>query len=235
MILSLVPGHDLPAAFYAPFCARMREREFDTQAIDLPALAWPGLVAHVCDAIAARRSTTLIAHSLGGLVAWLAAARAPAPLERLVLVEPAIMPSRWLARLFSVHYRQRVVEGDRARFDNDTGLFRRVADLSRYPRAAIEQHLSARKRTDPAYAATLFAALPALYPLPRVALPTLIVTGAETGHRSRWLQRGLRRRLQATRTVTLENAAHWLFNEQDAALAEAIAAFIQPSCSQRLA
>ncbi len=223
----LVPGNDLPAEFYAPACAELSARGVATEYAELRATRWPDLVAGVVSLIDAHACDTLIAHSFGGLVGLLAAAAHPAPLRRLILVEPAVVPSKRWATLFSARYRRRVIDTDRSAFANDVGVFRRIADPSRFPRAALEHHLRARKHADPAVQARLFTEMPGLYPLPfaAISIPVLFIEGAESGWRPRLLNRLVRRALRSSETVTIPGAGHWLFNEQDAALAETMASF----------
>lgn len=169
----------------------------------------------------------LIGHSMGGLIALLAAARRPRALAHLVLLEPAVFPSRWMAALAARRYLATVVRGDRTRFVNSNGATPRVHHLERYPRAAIDLYLEGRRTADRATGEALFGALPRLYPLPyrRVDVPTLLVSGGEIGWRGRALRRGLVRAL-APRHLSCPGAAHWLVNEADDAVADAIAEFV---------
>ncbi len=188
---------------------------------------WPASLEALDAAWAAHAgggAATLVGHSLGALLALLFAARRPERVERLVLLEPMIPPWRWLARRMAARYRRDVVERDRDRFVNWTGSYRRVHRPEAFPPAALEHHLATRRAADPAHVGALLDALPGLYPLPfaSVRAATLVVRGARTGWRLGLVHRLLRRRLRA-RAVTIEGAAHWLANEADEAVADAIA------------
>jgi pimeloyl-ACP methyl ester carboxylesterase len=228
----LIPGNDLGAGFYRPFT----ELFPNTECLELPGLhgsaateplTWSELTARILRAIQSSRPSTLIGHSLGGLLALLAAARAPHPLQRLVLVEPAILPHRLFATLFARRYTREVVAGDRGQFENDTGFFRRVHDLSTFPPWAIAHYLQVRKANDEAAVARLLASVPDIYPLAPLKLPVLLVMGSSSGRRSHWLSALLRRKLRPAQVVIIENAGHWLFNEQDRRLAEALTRFCE--------
>ncbi|HUH02692.1 MAG TPA: alpha/beta fold hydrolase [Kofleriaceae bacterium] len=229
----LVHGNDLCGAFYRPLAEHLAERGLPTALVTLPGFhrvpplatpSWDGLV----ELVVQRTPAILIGHSMGGLLALLAAARRPPSLTHLVLLEPAVFPTRWLARAAANRYLGSVVRGDRDRWVNWNGATRRVHDEGAYSRAAIELYLEVRRTSDRATAEALFTALPELYPLPydRVAVPTLLLTGAETGWRARLMLRSLRRRLRP-RHASIPGAAHWMIHEADAALADHIAEFVQ--------
>lgn len=229
----LLHGNDLCGAFYEPLATRLAARGITCALATLPgfhrvpplaAPSWETLIEHVTE----RVPGVLIGHSMGGLLALLVAARRPPGLTHLVLLEPAVFPTRWLARAAADRYLASVVRGDRERFVNWNGATRRIHDEAAYPRAAIELYLDVRRTSDPATAEALFTALPGLYPLPydRIAVPTLLVTGAETGWRARLMVRALRRRLRPHHAV-VAGAAHWMIHEADAALADHIAGFVE--------
>jgi pimeloyl-ACP methyl ester carboxylesterase len=233
----LLHGNDLCAEFYAPLAERLAAREVATRLVTLPgfhdqpplrAPSWTALVDVVIEALPAPDGI-LIGHSMGGLIALLAAARRPPALARLVLLEPTILPTRWLARLAGRRYLQSVVRGDHGRFVNWNGGMRRVHDLDRFPAAAIELYLAVRRASDRATAEQLFATLPDLYPLPfgRVVVPTLLVTGARSGWWAGRLFAAVRARLPSARHEIVADAAHWLANEQDEAVAECLARFVR--------
>lgn len=231
----LVHGNDLCGAFYVPFATELARRDVTTTLLTLPGFhhepplahpTWGGLVDAVLEAGAAP-GTTLIGHSLGGLVALLAAARRRPEVTRLVLLEPTLYPSRWLARAAARRYLASVVRGRRDRFENWNGGQWRIAAPDRFPQALLELYLEVRRTSDRATAEALFTSLPALYPLPfaAVRVPTLLVRGAEAGAFSALIHGLVARRLPADRVV-IPGAAHWLANERDDLLAEHVAAFI---------
>jgi pimeloyl-ACP methyl ester carboxylesterase len=235
----VVPGNDLCAEFYRPLAERLAVAGVATTLATLPGwhgvppLPAPGWDA-LADAVTAALpgpDATLVGHSLGGLLALLVAARRPAALGRLVLVEPAVFPGRLVARAAARRYRDTVVHGDAGRFVNWNGGLRRVHDEAAFPRAMIELYLEVRRTSDRATAARLMDTLPDLYPLPfaRVAVPVLVVRGASSGWRARAMLAPLARRLGAERVV-IPGAAHWIANEQDEALAAAVARF---ACTMR--
>lgn len=232
----LVHGNDLCAPFYRPLAEQLAARGLSTTLTTLPgfhrepplpAPSWQAMVDLVIEALPPAPAL-LIGHSMGGLIALLAAARRPAALERLVLLEPAIFSSRWVARTAARRYLGRVVRGDREQFVNWNGAARRVHDPEAYPGWAIDLYLDSRRSGDRATSEALFSTLPSLYPLPcdRIEVPVLLVTGAEAGWRGRFLRRKLVRQLAPEQAV-IPGAAHWLANEADAEVAQRIAEFVQ--------
>lgn len=237
----LVHGNDLCGPFYRRLGRELAGYGFATRLITLPgfhdqpplaAPGWAGLAEAVADALPAP-DTLLIGHSMGGLVALLAAARRPPALGRLVLMEPAIFPYRWLARAAARRYLRTVVRGDREGFVNWNGGMLRISRPAEYPTDALELYLEVRRTSDRRTGETLFRTLPGLYPLPyaRIQVPLLLVSGADSGWQARLLRQPLRRRLRPERVVSIPGGAHWLANEQDAAVARAIAGFAAPSAS----
>jgi pimeloyl-ACP methyl ester carboxylesterase len=234
----LVPGNDLCGEFYVPLAEEMASRGISTTLLTLPGYhgvpgldtpGWGPMVDDLEGALATHLEGggTLIGHSLGGLLALLLAARRPAQVERLVLLEPAVVPWRWVARLGAKQYQRVVVRGDRSRFLNEPGAFRRVHDLERFPPWAIDLHLEVRQKSDPAVSEGLIESLVPAYPLPveDVRVPALWLRGAGSG-RWPWLAAGLmRRRFRGLTVEVIEGAAHWLANEQDGAVADAVARF----------
>lgn len=230
----LLPGNDLDAGFYDGLARALRGRGIALAVATRAEIDvhrdWPALVASL-RARAARvlaGGGTLAGHSLGALAALLVAAEAPPEVRRLVLLEPIVAPARPLATALARAYTCEVIRGDRHAFRNGGTLFRRVADLRRFPRAAIEHYRAVRAASDPAVAAALFRELPGLYPLPlgRVRVPVLCVRGARSGIFSRLAGAALVARLSSGREVVLPGAGHWIANESDEAAAAAIARFI---------
>jgi pimeloyl-ACP methyl ester carboxylesterase len=170
----------------------------------------------------------LIGHSFGGLLALCLAAENSSRISSLVLLEPAIIPSAWLARRAARKYRDEVVTTRRDEFDNWSGSFRRLHDPERYPRWAIDHYLANRREIDPEIMCALLDDLPSLYPLPfeRVTMPVLVLRGASSGMWVRFGVSRLQRRLPRAAQASVEGAAHWMINEQDEAIAGAIEAFV---------
>lgn len=224
----LLPGADLRAEFYRPLLERLAARGRTTTALTLgPALArlgWPGLLdaLHTAWDAHAGPDGLLVGHSFGALCALLLAARRPAGLCRVALLEPAIAPTRRLAAWAAARYRRQALTREREAFVNQPGGFTRVADPERFPAGALALYLAARREDDPAPLGALLEQAAALHPPPAPAVPTLVVRGARSGWQPRlgaWL---LARRLGA-RLVTIPGAAHWLANEADDEVAAAIA------------
>lgn len=237
----LVHGNDLCAEFYVPLADQLAKRGFTTTLLTLPGFhhepplarpGWEGLVQALLEALPGP-GTTLLGHSMGGLLALLAAARRPRELGTLVLLEPVLLPYRWMARAASRQYLEAVVRAERRRFVNWNGGQYRIAAPERYPPEMIELYLEVRRTSDRATAEALFSTLPALHPLPfeRVEVPTLLVLGAETGLRSRAINAIVARRLRCRRVVIPE-AAHWLANERDESVAEHTAEFVRAERSE---
>lgn len=236
----LVPGNDLDGGFYDGLTAALRRRGVELTALALPGWAgvpplampgWRALVAHVRAAVETTLTGggTLIGHSLGALTALLVAAERPAGVQRLVLLEPVIAPFRALAAGLAKAYLRDVINLNERSFKNGNPLFRRVYDLGRYPRAAIERYEAVAAASDRATVVTLFRELPDLYPLPlgQVEVPALLVRGARSGVFPRLAQAGLARGLRRARTAVLARTGHWIANESDEAAAVAIAGFIE--------
>lgn len=230
----LVHGYDLCGAFYRPLAERLASGGLELTAPTLPGFcgepplaepSWEALVDRI--AASAEGHGYLAGHSVGALLAVLAAARRPPGLRGLILLEPAVFVHAWMARRAARRYLDQVVRGPREPFHNWNGAMRRVADPDRYPPAAIELYLECRRRADRATGEALFGALPSLYPLPldRVEVPTLIVVGGAAGWRGRLLADLLRRRLPDARRQVLPEAGHFLVHEDDPALAAHILAF----------
>ncbi len=225
----LLPGADLRAAFYRPLLERLAARGVTTTALtigpDLARRGWPGLLdaLHAAwDAHAGGPDALLIGHSFGALCALLLAARRPAGLGRVALLEPAVAPTRRLAAWAAARYRRQALARDRDGFVNRPGSFTRVARPERFPAGALALYLAARREDDPAPLGALLEAAAPLHPLPAPGVPTVVVRGERSGwqpHLGAWL---LARRLGA-RLVTIPGAAHWLANEADDAVAAAIA------------
>lgn len=229
----LLHGNDLCAEFYRPLAEALAAHEIGTTLVTLPGFAgeaplgapsWPAMAAAVRAELADTR--VLIGHSLGGALAWLVARDRPAAVERVVLLEPALLPWRWLAEAALERYRKNVVHGGGDRFESWSGAFHRVADPARYPAWAIELYLASRRASDRATVDTLVAELPALHPVAPLPQPTCLVRGARSGRAHGLVNRLVARRLGA-RFEVLPRAGHWLANEDDAALAERIARFVR--------
>ena len=221
----VVPGQGLPGDFYRPLAARLG---VGVSLLTLPGAhgepAAPGWDALVDDVLShVPEGAALIGHSLGGLVALLAAARSPRP---LVLLEPAIFPHRAVAAAAARRYAAELAPTDR--FESWNGGQWRVARPEAYPPEAIARYLEGRRTTDVAGMSALMAAAPDLYPLPRPPGPLLLVLGARTGWRARLLAALVRRQLRPDRTVVVD-AGHWLIHEADDAVATAVVAFLEAS------
>lgn len=234
----LVPGNDLCAEFYRPLAEELAGRGLTTTLATLPGFnglpGWspPRVEAYVEEIRRGAREAmssdgVLLGHSLGGLFAFLALAGEPTLARRLLLLEPFILPSRRLARGAARTYRAQVVEGQGDAFRNWTGSFRRVHDLERFPAWAIELYLEVRRTTAPGTVAALMDQLEGLYPLPfaQVQAPVRILRGARSGWRNRLMHSALRFTFGRATVRAVPGLAHWMANEDDPTLAEAIVAF----------
>jgi pimeloyl-ACP methyl ester carboxylesterase len=221
---ALIPGSDLGPAFYEGLVAEFAARGVQLRIVEIPAtpMSLGALLAGLEAKLAADPPGILIGHSFGGLLALVLASRSIA-LPRLALLEPGVVPSALLARALAQKYRREVVELDRARFRNWSGTFRRVHDLDRFPQAAIDHWLEMRRTIAPEIMSRWLEELPDLYPLPfaKIVARTLIVRGASSGVGMHVVLRWLSAKLDA-KLVTIDGAGHWLANERDAEIAEAI-------------
>lgn len=225
--LLLLPGNDLGAAFYAPLAEVIARAGVRVSCLTLPGYlgelplatrGWGPLVDAVAPLV--DETTILVGHSLGGLLAWLVAARRR--VDRLVLLEPAIPPGRRAAAYAARRYTADVVGGDRNSFVNWSGTFWRVANFDAFPRWAIEHYEQVRRQSDVATAEALVRQLPDLYPLPSVDVPVHVIRGKRSGWVARVNATYLSMKFARVRTSALDGVAHWMANEDDEAVAAAI-------------
>ncbi|TNE84969.1 MAG: alpha/beta hydrolase [Deltaproteobacteria bacterium] len=238
----LIPGNELPAAFYASFGKQLEARGIGLHALTLPGYegtpplaepSWAGMVEAATPVV---RDTlgddgVLIGHSLGGLLGLVLAAEISP--KRLALMEPAIIPWGFLASISAWIYQRSAVDDDHSEVKLQGPGFLRVANAEAYPQAMIEAVRHSRMSTDLGTARGLVQSSPALYPLPYAAVrcPTLLVRGEASGP---YIAAGiwrLNRLLPDATRVDIPDAGHWLMNEADAPIAEAIAAWASPSAT----
>jgi pimeloyl-ACP methyl ester carboxylesterase len=230
----LVPGNDLCAEFYFGLADRLAEHGFRSTLLTLPGFhgqpaltepGWDALIERLAAELDRLERPVLAGHSLGGLAALLLAARRP--IDHLVLMEPAIPPGKLLAAASSRRYLRQVTDADRSAFTNWSGSFFRIADERTFPRSMIDLYLEVRGTSDLATARALIGGIPDLYPLPfdRVRCPSLLLYGERSGWASRVGLLYLERKLPSLEARSIDGAAHWMVNEQDRAIAGAIAAF----------
>ncbi len=235
----LVHGNDLCGEFYAPLAQLLAARGIAVSLVTLPGFhdqppyEAPTWARYAEDIAAHTRALdgsvrVLIGHSMGGFMAFLAAVDLGADVDRLVLIEPAIYPRRFMAKAASRAYLDRVVHGSRDEFVNSTGVMPRIHDVDRFPREMIELYMRVRQSSHVPSVSALFRELPELYPLPfrSLAAPTLLLSGGNIGMRGRLLAGMVRRRLGRVSHHVIAGAAHWVANEQDAAVCERIAEFV---------
>jgi pimeloyl-ACP methyl ester carboxylesterase len=107
---------------------------------------------------------------------------------------------------------------------------RRIADLAAFPAEALAIYDDTRAHSDAATVRALFATLPSLHPLPwaDVTVPTLLVRGARSGAFARFIAGAVARSLRhvSLDVAVIPGAAHWLANENDDAVAAALAPFV---------
>jgi pimeloyl-ACP methyl ester carboxylesterase len=124
-------------------------------------------------------------------------------------------------------YTREVVLGDRSVFENWSGTTNRIHRVEWFPPEALAIYIQARHTTDATVVARLLEELPKMFPLPYAAVevPALVLCGAHSGWRMRVNLQLLVRRLPRASLLTIPGCAHFMANEADAALAEAIGAF----------
>ncbi|MCA9491149.1 MAG: alpha/beta hydrolase [Myxococcales bacterium] len=230
--VAILHANGVGPGFYAGLSAALERRDLPTVVPDLPGFCgapaagtgWAPLLDAVERDVRGRLDGdgVLVGHSLGGLLALLLAPRLP--LRALVLLEPAVIPWRWLARLGAALYVRQVFDGPQV-FTNRGPWYWRLHDPTSFPPEVLALVDQAHARTDGAVVAALNADLPSLYPLPfgRIRAPVTVVRGASSGPVMALGQRDLVRRLPVAHAVTIPAAGHWLANEQDEALADVIA------------
>ena len=64
-------------------------------------------------------------------------------------------------------------------------------------------------------------------PLGDIRVATLLVRGQSSGWAMKVGQRAIAKRIPNSRMAVLPDAAHWMANEQDAAIAELVVGFLQ--------
>lgn len=233
----ILHSNGMCAPFYRPVGELLAARGFDVTAFTLPGFdgtealpdrSLPALVEAIAPEVleALGEGGILVGHSLGGMLAFLLAARPDFEdrVQRLVLLEPAIVPVRALTSLFAGWYRRGAVEGEPG-FRNRGPFFWRLHDPDRYPQEAWTLFERNERETDPAVVRGLLATSDQVLPLPfeRVACPVILVRGRSSGPVMWAAQRLLARRFPHARCVDLERAGHWMVFEADDALAAAIA------------
>ena len=234
----IIPGNDLCAPFYVPLAEQLAARGMQVTLVTLPGYdGTPGLdpvsIPAVLDWLRPLVRTevgaegVLIGHSLGGLLAALLAADPEVDMGSLALLEPALVPSRWIAKLMARRYGKHTVESDRTTINPKGAWYRRIHDPETFPSAAMAIAVRCRNNSDPAIARTFIQGFEEIYPLPldRIDVPTLLLRGASSGWVMARGQRMVQRRISGARSVVIPGAAHFLANENDAAIADAIAAF----------
>lgn len=224
-------------AYYVPFASRLAERGLAVTLFDLPGFAGsktpdpPGWRTFLEETRATLKEHLgddgiVVGHSLGGLTSLLVAPHLTT--RGYVLLEPAVIPYRWLARLAAWLYMRQTYRKGPPQFRNRAPWYWRLHDPEGFPDRWYALVLENHSKTDPAQVIALHQELPEQYPLPFDAMnvPTLLVRGASSGPVMAWGQWDLARRLQHAQTVTIPDAAHWLVNEQDEAIIEAIDQFV---------
>jgi len=230
----LVPGNDLPPAFYEPLAGRLGFHVLALRGFcGEPAHPQPGWEATLNEVAGLFDGRVLMGHSFGGLIAFLFAARYPDRVERLVLIEPPLVPSPLVRRWATRRYIRQTVEGDRTRFHNWSGLTRRIADPRSFPPERLRDYLEARRRADSSTVLVLLSAVARGMPLDfaRVDMPVLILRGASSGWVTSFGMRQLVRWFPNARLDTIPEAAHMMFNENDERLEEVIARFCSTETS----
>ncbi len=233
--LLLIPGNDLAAEFYLSLAESLASLGLRSTLLTLPGFhsepklplpGWRPMLAAILDELDRTKPADLLGHSLGGMLALLAAAERP-EISRLVLMEPAIPPGKLLAQAAVRRYRRQVIDADRARFVNWSGSFYRVHDPERFPQRALDLYLEIRRTSDPDVARALVESLPDLYPLPfaKIRARVLLLYGESSGWATTLGLLYLGRQLPKLERRIIRGAAHWMANEQDDAIAQEIARF----------
>ena len=232
----ILPGNDLCAPFYLPLAEQLAARGLQVTLVTLPGYdGTPGLdpvsISAVLDWLRPLVRTSvgpegvLIGHSLGGLLAALLAADSRVDIGSLALLEPALVPWRWLAKRMACRYEKHTVDSDRSTINPKGAWYRRIHDPQAFPPAAMAIAVRCRNQSDPAIARAFIEGFEELYPLPldQIDVPTLLLRGESSGWVMARGQRVVQRRIRGSRSVVIPEAAHFLANENDRAIADAIA------------
>jgi len=225
------------AEYYLPLAQLLADRGVAVQLVTLPGyngtepipdLNWERLLETLLPVVSKHRA--LIGHSLGGLCSIPLAAKLGDDLDHLILMEPGVVPWKSVARFGAWWYRRSVVDRKEPEFKNRGPWYWRIHDPDRFPPEAMEIVLRSDASTDIETPRGLTGRFADLYPLPfeDIRAKTLMVRGGSSGVMMAWGSWLVGRRLEANYAV-IPDAGHWMANEQDALLAEAIGGFLEDS------
>jgi pimeloyl-ACP methyl ester carboxylesterase len=236
--LILFHGNGKCGDYYEPLALKLAALEFATALVTLPGYGpvppldhptWPAILEDLIPVVRQElgEGGTLVGFSLGGLVAFLLAAHLQDKVHELVLVEPGIVPWPWLAQRLAENYRSRRVNQERGVFHNTGSGYRRIHDVASFPAKAMELALACEAESDPSTKRALVLGAADLHPLPfeKVNSRVLLVRGSSSGLLMKAAQFVLSRKFQNASTAVIENAGHWVANENDAELAKTIDTF----------
>jgi len=256
-LLHLAPANGFPPATYRQLAARLTGR-FHVIAL-LPRPLWPGSrpgdaptwhdladdLIHGLDALNAR-GIVGIGHSIGGVLTYWAAVRRPDLFRGVVLMDPVILPARWLwmlrlGRALGISQGRPLVQGALHRrrtwpsraacFDH----YRLKPLFGRWTDAALWDYVEGGTRPlddgqveliyPPEWEAHIFGTVPTdvWRDVPRLRIPALVLRGERSNTFRREAQARMARELPRARFATIGDAGHLFPMEMPAETAAAIA------------
>jgi len=238
-------GNNLCGEFYRPLGELLNQQDISVHLTTLPGYHtspplkepnWKNMLSHIGGILdeKVKSGSFLVGHSLGALVALFIYAHNPRKYRGLILIEPAVMPYRWLAAASFKRYKEIQLNETRDTFQNWTGSYFRIAQEDLFPAKALRLHLDVKRLSHQQTINELISTIPTLYPLPKLQKPIscLVLLGENTGWRFRMLQKLWVRKIPGVRITKISDAAHFLVNENDPQLCHHMADFIKINTNQ---
>lgn len=260
-VLHIAHANGFPPGTYRPLAATLTDRY---RVIGLPARPlWPGsrpeemadwhpLADDLIRQLDALGLSGIIGvgHSMGGVVTLWAAVARPDLFRAVGLIDPVILPPRWLILVRILHRlglpsRPSLIRGAlrRRRTWPDRPscyeYFRAKPFFARWPEESLRAYVEAgtRPRPDgmvelvypPEWEARIFSSIPTdiWRAVPRLRLPTLIIRGEHSQTFLPPAQRRMERLLPQARSVVIPDAGHMVPLERPAEVGTAIREFLE--------
>lgn len=240
-IVLLLHGIGGNGAGFAPVQARLAQAGYRAVAWDMPGYGASATVepydfahlAHACVGLirAFDAPCILVGHSLGGMVAQEVIARAPTAASALVLVATSAAFGRPDGNWQAEYVRARTAPLDAGGSMAD--MAEEIVPQLLSPGASAAVREAARRSLAAVPEATYRSALAALVrfdrraDLARIAVPTLVVAGAEDKTAPPVMMQNLATRIRGARFVAMPHAGHLLPLEQPEPFARILIEFIQ--------
>ena len=251
--LLFLHANGYPPACYRPFLERLAKSNHVTAMLQRPLWEnsrpedlcdWTLLsddLLRYLDENASRAPTVVIGHSMGGIAALRAALRQPQRFQRLILLDPVLLPPSFIAiwnialvfkfaHLLHPHIKSAL--NRRREFDNLDPLFKRYRKIPTFKYmddAALRAYIEGITRPKEnggyrliyspewesrIYYASIWHDMELWRALPNLKVPTLIIRGAETDTFWETTARKVTRLNPSIRVETIERATHLVALEQ---------------------